>query len=42
MTRLAVGLLWLLHFLPLPLLALLGNGLGRLLFALGSRRRRIA
>ena len=42
LSRLAVAIFWLLHFLPLPLLALLGNGLGRLLFALGSRRRRIA
>lgn len=38
----AVALFWLLHFLPLPLLAALGRGLGRLLLALGKRRRHIA
>jgi KDO2-lipid IV(A) lauroyltransferase len=40
-TRLALGLMWLLHFLPLPLLAKLGHGLGALLFALGRERRRV-
>ncbi len=34
--------MWLLHWLPLPALALLGRGLGRLLHALASSRRRIA
>lgn len=38
----AVALFWLLHFLPLPLLAALGRGLGRLLLTLGKRRRHIA
>lgn len=42
MTRLAVGLLWLLHFLPLPWLRALGAGFGRLLFVLGRERRRVA
>ena len=37
----AVALLWLLHFLPLAVLAHLGNGLGRLLFRLGRERRRV-
>jgi KDO2-lipid IV(A) lauroyltransferase len=37
-----IGLLWLLHFLPLPLLAALGRGLGRLLWWLAGSRRRIA
>lgn len=37
-----LGLLWLLHFLPLPLLARLGRGLGRLLHALAHSRRRVA
>ena len=37
----AVALLWLLHFLPLPLLAALGRGLGALLHAFGARRRKI-
>ena len=32
----AVALFWLLHFLPLPLLATLGRALGRLLLALGN------
>ncbi len=41
-SHLAVALLWLLHFLPLPALAALGGALGRLFFALGARRRRIA
>ncbi len=42
MTRLALGLMWLLHFLPLSWLAPLGIGFGRLLFALAGERRRIA
>ncbi|MDZ7589171.1 MAG: lipid A biosynthesis acyltransferase [Rubrivivax sp.] len=33
---------WLLHWLPLPLLAGLGRGLGRLLHALGRSRREVA
>lgn len=37
-----IGLFWLLHFLPLPLLAALGRGLGALLWVLGRSRRRIA
>ncbi|MDC8784633.1 lysophospholipid acyltransferase family protein [Roseateles koreensis] len=37
-----IGLLWLLHFLPLSLLAALGQGLGGLLWVLAGRRRRIA
>ncbi|MEW5887773.1 MAG: lipid A biosynthesis acyltransferase [Pseudomonadota bacterium] len=37
-----VPLLWLLHWLPLPLLSRVGSGLGRLLFALARARRRIA
>ncbi len=36
-----VALLWLLHFLPLPLLAVIGRGLGRLLMLLGRKRRAI-
>ena len=40
--RLALGLLWLLHWLPLPLLAALGRGLGALLHTLAGSRRRIA
>ena len=37
----AVALLWLLHFLPLAVLASLGSGLGRLLFLFGRERRKI-
>jgi KDO2-lipid IV(A) lauroyltransferase len=33
--------MWLLHFLPLPLLALLGNGFGLAVYALGRERRRV-
>lgn len=38
----AVALLWLLHFLPLRILAFLGRGLGQLLFYVARRRRKIA
>lgn len=41
LTRAAVGLLWLLHFLPLSLLAALGHGLGRLVYPFAGRRRKI-
>jgi KDO2-lipid IV(A) lauroyltransferase len=41
MTRLAVAILWLLHFLPLGALAAVGNGLGGLLFWLIPERRRV-
>jgi Kdo2-lipid IVA lauroyltransferase/acyltransferase len=40
--RAALALLWLLHWLPLPLLVPLGRGLGALLWGLGRSRRRIA
>jgi len=40
--RLLLALVWLLHFLPLRWLALLGRGLGAVLHALGHERRRIA
>lgn len=36
-----VALFWLLHFLPLPLLAAIGTGLGRLLMLFGRQRRAI-
>ena len=39
MSRLLLGLLWLLHWLPYPLLGRLGHGLGLLLWALPTRRR---
>ena len=41
MTRLLLVMVWLLHWLPLPLLAALGRGLGLLLYALVRERRRI-
>lgn len=40
-SQLAVALLWLLHFLPAPTLAALGSRLGRILYRLGKRRRKI-
>lgn len=40
--RAVIALIWLLHWLPLPLLAALGRGLGALLWWLGRSRRRIA
>jgi len=41
MTRVAIFLLWLTHFLPLPLLAPLGRGLGLLIYALVGERRHV-
>lgn len=41
MTRLLLGLMWLLHWLPLPALAMLGRGFGRLLHRFGSERRHV-
>jgi len=41
MTRLALGFLWLCHFLPLPLLRCLGSLFGRILHLLGAERRRV-
>ena len=41
LTRLALGLLWLMHFLPQRLLARIGQGLGLALMALGAERRRV-
>lgn len=40
--RLLLVVLWLLHWLPLPLLGRLGEAIGSLLFALLRKRRRIA
>ncbi|MDZ4145326.1 MAG: lipid A biosynthesis acyltransferase [Burkholderiales bacterium] len=42
MIRLVFALLWLLHWLPLPVLAALGRGLGWALWRVSKRRRRIA
>lgn len=40
--RALLALVWLLHWLPLPLLAPLGRGFGLLLYAVGGARRRVA
>ena len=40
--RSVMALLWLLHLLPLPVLAALGRGLGRVLHAVAHSRRRVA
>ena len=42
MARIGILILWLLHFLPLPVLALVGEGLGLLAYTLGRERRRVA
>jgi Kdo2-lipid IVA lauroyltransferase/acyltransferase len=42
LSYLALGILWLLHWLPLPALRALGRGLGRLLYAFGHERRNVA
>ena len=39
--RVVLALLWLLHWLPLPVVALLGRGLGRLLYRVASSRRKV-
>ncbi len=41
MTRIGLALIWLLHWLPLPVLAALGRGAGLLLHALARERRRV-
>lgn len=41
LSRLVVALLWLLHWLPLPVLAGIGRGLGSLLYYVAGRRKRI-
>jgi KDO2-lipid IV(A) lauroyltransferase len=42
MSRLALLLMWLLHWLPLPALAACGRLLGRLIFRFGRHRRHVA
>lgn len=39
--RLALGILWLLHWLPLPVLAAIARGMGALLYQLAGSRRRV-
>jgi KDO2-lipid IV(A) lauroyltransferase len=41
MTRLGLGLIWLLHWLPLSVLAPLGSAVGLLLYAVARERRRV-
>ena len=41
LTYIPVALLWLLHWLPLPVLRAIGWGLGRLLYVLGRERRNV-
>ncbi len=41
-SRLVVALLWLLHWLPLPVLAVLGQVLGILLYVIVAKRRHVA
>ena len=41
MTRLGLGVIWLLHWLPLPVLAALGRATGLLLYLLAGERRRV-
>ena len=42
LTYILVGFLWLLHWLPLPVLRAFGGLLGRLLYAVGRERRKVA
>ncbi len=42
MARVGIFIMWLLHFLPLPLLAKMGNALGMLLYWLAGERRTVA
>jgi KDO2-lipid IV(A) lauroyltransferase len=42
LSPLVIAVLWILHWLPLSILALLGRGLGLLLYRAGKRRRKIA
>lgn len=39
--RLLLGIMWLLHFLPLPILGRLGEAVGSLMFRIMGKRRRI-
>lgn len=42
LTYILVGFLWLLHWLPLPVLRAIGTLLGKLLYAVGRDRRKVA
>ncbi len=41
LSRLLIAAVWILHLLPLPLLAALGNALGAIIYGLAGRRRHI-
>ncbi len=41
LVRIGVVILWLIHFLPLRVIAALGNGIGLLLYRLASERRQV-
>ena len=41
LTRIAVGIVWLLHFLPLPIFARIGSGLGGFLYFFAHERRNV-
>lgn len=41
LARIALALMWLLHFLPLSILARVGEAFGMMLYALGAERRRV-
>lgn len=41
LTRIAVGIVWLLHFLPLRVFALIGSGLGGLFYYFARERRNV-
>lgn len=42
LTRVGLALMWLLHFLPLSILAHIGHGVGLLFWMLGKERRQVA
>jgi KDO2-lipid IV(A) lauroyltransferase len=41
LSRLLIASVWMLHLLPLPVLACLGNALGVVIYGLAGRRRHI-
>jgi len=41
LTRIAIGIVWLLHFLPLPVFARIGSGLGGFLYFVARERRSV-
>lgn len=41
MTRIGLAFMWLLHWLPMPILTAMGRGLGRLLYRVAGERRHV-